>query len=739
MSSDGTHVWVTNDNDPGTVSEIDASTGTVVNTIPVGSGPYGVSSDGTHVWVANAGDNTVSEIQISAASTLLQGSPTSSTVADGAGYSGQLTVTNATGTVSYTETASADSSDMVVGSSGAMSAAATLAPGVYTVSGTDSDTSGDSGTWTFTLTVQGATLIQGPPTSATVADGAGYSGQLAVAKSTGTVSYTETASADSSDVVVGSSGAVTAAATLAPGVYTVSGSDSDTAGDSGTWTFTLTVQATISGYIENRGGPPVASVTVSITGGPAGALPDDQTVTTNSDGYYSASVDPGSYTVLPEPASGIYVPEDRFECTVVGDACAVQVTTSSATADFQTALAVDSITFEQQGPTGGSLTAVPANGTYDGNIVDVEATVSNISATPQSTDVSFTDSGQNLTPASGTPAGKGPVQDDVTVPANSTLTVSMDWDTSGQAWTSAVVPASQHTIEVDLVGTNESLSKPIFVNPKPVMLVHGWASDYTTWASYLGLFGWVHKANPDWHAYAVGDGQAPGVMNTAPFGNSNTITQNAAILARYIAAVRQQTGAWHVDIVAHSMGGLISRQYIQLLMPANPPDGRPVVTHLVMLGTPNQGSVCADALIAVNLVARFELGARHYSIATWQLTPEYMQQFNATVTQTRGVQFSILAGTGIPLCVVGAVGPPVLSPPTTSDGVVPVASALWDGIPFQYERTDFGLLHTSIDLVVFGLLLLGGASAGGGICANRRRQPAAEGVTDRHGGHERRD
>ena len=42
--------WRTLDN---TVSELNASTGSVVQTITVGSGPYGVSSDGTHVWVTN--------------------------------------------------------------------------------------------------------------------------------------------------------------------------------------------------------------------------------------------------------------------------------------------------------------------------------------------------------------------------------------------------------------------------------------------------------------------------------------------------------------------------------------------------------------------------------------------------------------------------------------------------------------------------------------------------------------
>ncbi len=39
-----------------------ASASTVVNTIPVGSDPIGVSSDGTHVWVANEGSGTVTEL-----------------------------------------------------------------------------------------------------------------------------------------------------------------------------------------------------------------------------------------------------------------------------------------------------------------------------------------------------------------------------------------------------------------------------------------------------------------------------------------------------------------------------------------------------------------------------------------------------------------------------------------------------------------------------------------------------
>ena len=69
VSSDGTHVWVTNkgDYDPGegTVSEIEASSGTVIRTIPVGIDPEAVSSDGTHVWVTNSREDMVSEIEAS--------------------------------------------------------------------------------------------------------------------------------------------------------------------------------------------------------------------------------------------------------------------------------------------------------------------------------------------------------------------------------------------------------------------------------------------------------------------------------------------------------------------------------------------------------------------------------------------------------------------------------------------------------------------------------------------------
>ncbi|HEY3828520.1 MAG TPA: hypothetical protein VGL57_04930 [Solirubrobacteraceae bacterium] len=187
----------------------------------------------------------------------------------------------------------------------------------------------------FSGSVAASTLTQGPPTSATVTDGAGYSGQLTVTNATGTASYTETASADSFDVDVHSDGAISAADTLTPGTYMVGGSDSDTAGDTGSWSFMLTVtpKLVLSGTVENRYGKAIPSVAVVITGASG-----DQTVMTNGTGLYSAMVDPGTYAVTPQPinpqSDDTYEPQASSDCAVQGTSCVVTLADSDVEDDF---------------------------------------------------------------------------------------------------------------------------------------------------------------------------------------------------------------------------------------------------------------------------------------------------------------------------------------------------------------------------------------------------------------------
>src|ERR1700678_1544136 len=70
-------------------------------------------------------------------------------VITGTAYAGQLAVTGNTGSVTYVTTVT--SAHLGVSGTGVITSPGTTPPGSYTVSGTDSDTSSDSGTWTFTL------------------------------------------------------------------------------------------------------------------------------------------------------------------------------------------------------------------------------------------------------------------------------------------------------------------------------------------------------------------------------------------------------------------------------------------------------------------------------------------------------------------------------------------------------------------------------------------------------------
>ena len=57
------NAYITNSGD-NTVSVFSTRSGTVIATIPVGSGPYGVAVSSTRAYVANSGDGTVSVIDI---------------------------------------------------------------------------------------------------------------------------------------------------------------------------------------------------------------------------------------------------------------------------------------------------------------------------------------------------------------------------------------------------------------------------------------------------------------------------------------------------------------------------------------------------------------------------------------------------------------------------------------------------------------------------------------------------
>ena len=59
VAYDGANIWVANNNG---VTEIQANSGAIIGSFPVGSGPQGVAFDGSNIWVAN-NDGTITKLQ----------------------------------------------------------------------------------------------------------------------------------------------------------------------------------------------------------------------------------------------------------------------------------------------------------------------------------------------------------------------------------------------------------------------------------------------------------------------------------------------------------------------------------------------------------------------------------------------------------------------------------------------------------------------------------------------------
>ncbi len=214
----------------------------------------------------------------------------------------------------------------------------------------------------------------------------------------------------------------------------------------------------------------------------------------------------------------------------------------------------------------------------------------------------------------------------------------------------------------------------LILNPRPVVLVHGFNSSWQAWNKYLGPDGYLAAAGLQ--GFAVGDGQVAGVMNTgsldAPTVRTNTIAENASILAEYIRNVQSITGAEKVDLLVHSMGGMISRFYIDRLMPEG------TVAQLIVLGTPMAGTECASLPAALGM----------YLPATLEIQPGYMVHvFNQQIYRRKGVPFYAVAGTQ----VQKAIQSPCTATP--SDLVVSLDSVL--AIPMQVQETP--LLHTDLN------------------------------------------
>jgi triacylglycerol lipase len=227
----------------------------------------------------------------------------------------------------------------------------------------------------------------------------------------------------------------------------------------------------------------------------------------------------------------------------------------------------------------------------------------------------------------------------------------------------------------------------------PILLVHGvsWRDDYPI---------------PYWDSVPEALEAHGARVYLAKHDAWGTIEGNAAKIAQRIDAILSETGAGKVNLVAHSKGGIESRYLISSL-------GRGgQVASLSTINTPHRGSASArfflkDAPVvngvtgkAVDLTALFILGDRDPDAkkAVWQLTPEFMAEFNAANPDDPRVLYqswtSVLDDSyGVPLYQAFYMLLRDLEGP--NDGFVSVSSAQWgdfrgvigaeEGIPISHS------------------------------------------------------
>ncbi|MEU6893725.1 alpha/beta fold hydrolase [Streptomyces sp. NPDC046557] len=126
-------------------------------------------------------------------------------------------------------------------------------------------------------------------------------------------------------------------------------------------------------------------------------------------------------------------------------------------------------------------------------------------------------------------------------------------------------------------GWNDWTCKPSAAHPRPVVLVHGtFGNSVDNWLGFAPYL--VHRG---YCVYSLDYGQLPG---QSFFNGLGPIDKSAVQLGAFVDRVLASTGAAKTDIVGHSQGGMMPRQYLKFL------GGASKVGALVGLAPDNHGT-----------------------------------------------------------------------------------------------------------------------------------------------------
>ena len=278
---------------------------------------------------------------------------------------------------------------------------------------------------------------------------------------------------------------------------------------------------------------------------------------------------------------------------------------------------------------------VEQNGTVDGNWVKIKAKVFNGSGETKTAEVYLKETYKGDKWDGAKP--DVPLKDQtftLTLEAGEEREVEMLWDSSGYAWYDDGRPRLVQRIKAEVWEDHkkaDDLTRNVKVTPKPIVFVPGIWSNAVHFETYQNLLTTTHSYG--WKTYSVIDTSSQGTIAGEGATKPSTAKRSVSVydhadnLTRYLDNVRGSLNAWHVDMLAHSTGGLAARLYIHKQMEVLP-DGYPIIKHLMMLGTPNNGVPCADSM-------GYNDAFRDQMQTAKELMPEEMARFNRYVTQRK--------------------------------------------------------------------------------------------------------
>jgi pimeloyl-ACP methyl ester carboxylesterase len=179
---------------------------------------------------------------------------------------------------------------------------------------------------------------------------------------------------------------------------------------------------------------------------------------------------------------------------------------------------------------------------------------------------------------------------------------------------------------------------------------------------------------------------------SAYFGypSDQPIVDSAAAFARNMRALRETFPALHVDVVAHSMGAVVARSFVE---GDDYVEGD--IEHLILIGPPNQGTPWARWRVLLEAQEHYNLWRHepdwHW---TWPITDglgeagadlkpgsRFLTDLNARPRRD-GVKYTIVAGAQNPFWRVGAKWA------QASADVVPDRASHWWGLRQYHDKLE---------------------------------------------------